>query len=273
VLQRIVQGRSATLTHTFYIDGTPDDPTPDAATVTITRDDGTALITDAAATDEGEGVVSYTLTPADTADLDRLDVAWTAEFGGHEQVFHDTVEIAGGVLFTISQLRARGLQNATTYPTSMLVEMRTTVEDALESELGYALVPRYGKGTFPGSSSIRITPYLRTLRSASSDGTAYTPLSDLTISTSGFLTGRYWSSDVTVAYEHGLDEPPGRLVLAGLQLAKMWLTPSPVDDRASTFTSAEGGTYSLVTAGRGGSIFGHPVVDSAVMAERLVPVA
>jgi len=37
-----------------------------------------------------------------------------------------------------------------------------------------------------------------------------------------------------------------------------------VPDRASTFTSDVGGTYSLLVAGRGGSITGIPDVDVAL---------
>jgi hypothetical protein len=69
-VQRIVRGRSATLTHTFYSDAAATDPSPDVTTVTITRADGTAVVTAAATTEAGTGVVTYTVTPAQTALLD-----------------------------------------------------------------------------------------------------------------------------------------------------------------------------------------------------------
>jgi hypothetical protein len=48
-------------------------------------------------------------------------------------------------------------------------------------------------------------------------------------------------------------------------LARSWLVSGPVDDRASTFNAgADGGTYSLVVPGRGGSYFGLPEVDATV---------
>jgi hypothetical protein len=100
-------------------------------------------------------------------------------------------------------------------------------------------------------------------------------LAALTV-TSSLVNGYGWSTgfnNVTVGYEHGLDQPPQRLRRAALLLAKVWLLSGPVDDRTSTFTSTEGGTYSLVTPGRGGSMFGVPEVDAAVMDHRIPVVA
>src|SRR5215217_5884268 len=102
-MERIAQGRSATLTHTFYVDGVATNPSPDTATVAITRADGTALVPAGAVTDAGTGVVTLTLTPTETALLDTLKVTWTASFGGQSQGFTDYVEVAGGFLFSLSQ--------------------------------------------------------------------------------------------------------------------------------------------------------------------------
>jgi hypothetical protein len=131
-LQRIVRGRSATLTHTFYSDATATDPSPDTTTVTITRADGTAVVTGAAATEAGTGVVTYTVTPAQTALLDRWTVTWTATFGGQSQPFVSYVEVAGDVLFSLAEARAVApLNNTTTYTTAAIVAMRTSVEQAI----------------------------------------------------------------------------------------------------------------------------------------------
>jgi hypothetical protein len=103
---RIVRGRSAELSYTFYVDGNATDPTPDSASVSITRADGSTLTPSASVDNSGVGVVSITLTPAETALLDTLTVTWTATFAGQAQTFVDTVEVAGDVLFTIAEARA-----------------------------------------------------------------------------------------------------------------------------------------------------------------------
>jgi hypothetical protein len=276
-MQRIVRGRSATLTHTFYSDGLPSDPSPDTTTVTVTRSDGTALYADEATTNTGAGTCSFTLTPTDTSLLDTLTVTWSATFDSHLQTFVDLVEIAGGVLFTIAQARAiKPLDNAASYPTPDLLDMRTTVEDSIEDYCG-ALVPRYAYETVQAryGRPLRLGhPSVRAVRSITLNGTDLSPTEVANITTDGtFLHGCSWlTGPVTVGYEHGRDRPPERLRRAALLLAKVWLIAGPVDDRTNTFTSTEGGTYSLVTAGRGGSIFGVPEVDAAVQANRLTAV-
>jgi hypothetical protein len=111
-LVRIVQGRSATLSHTFLTGSTATDPTPDTATVTVTRADGTTFVPTASVDNSATGVASITFTPAETALLDRWTLTWTATFGGQAQTYKDTVEVAGDVLFTIAQARAAITSNA-----------------------------------------------------------------------------------------------------------------------------------------------------------------
>jgi hypothetical protein len=103
-LQRIAQGRSATLTHTFLSGGVAADPIPDTATIAITRADGTVLAASSPATEAGTGKVTVTLTPAQTALLDTLTLTWTATFGGQSQPFVDYVEVAGGFICGLDEL-------------------------------------------------------------------------------------------------------------------------------------------------------------------------
>lgn len=274
-LTRIVAGRSATLSHTFESNGTATDPSPDSATVAITRADGSTLTPAAAVDNSGNGVASITLTPAETALLDTLTVTWTATIGGYAQTFVDTVEIAGDVLFTIGEARRVKPLDQARYTAEEIVAMRTTVEDAIEEWTG-ALVPRYTQETLSGTggSALRLSkPFVRQIRQVTVDGVPLTSTQLAGLATDGtFLHGMYWTSghrNITVGYEHGLDRPPERLRRAALLLAKTWLVAGPVDDRTSTFSSVEGGTFALVTPGRGGSIFGVPEVDAAVQAHTL----
>jgi hypothetical protein len=288
-MERIVRGRSATLTHTFYSSATATDPTPDSATVTITRADGTVLVNAATATEAGTGKVTYTVTPAQTALLDKWTVDWVATFGGQSQTFRTFVEVAGDVLFTLSEARAlKPLDNTTTYTNDTVIAMRTSVEQAIEEACGVAFVPRYeletvsaggssywgggysyGPGGYGPNGLPLKWPKIRAVRSATDSGTVLTAgeLAGLSWTESGILYGRGWTGgygNVLVGYEHGWDRPPERIRRAALLLAKTWLVAGPVDDRTSTFSSVDGGTYSLVVPGRGGSIFGLPEVDAAV---------
>jgi len=281
-VERIIQGRSATLRHTFYSGATPTDPVPDVATVAVTREsDGTVLV-GPTVTDEGAGVVSTTLTPAHTALLDRLSVVWTATFAGQSQTFTDTVEVTGDVYFTIAEARAvKPLDNVTNYPDAKIVAARTRIEQRFEKILGYACVPRYERGAVSsyGNGPVRLRPFVRTVRSVSVAGVAYTS-TELALLTNadGFLyngTSSWpagWSS-VVVGYEHGKDNIDEDVKAAALLTAKVWLVAGPVDDRAASFSSVEGGTYGLVVPGRGGSTIGIPDVDAVLEQNRLVALA
>lgn len=273
-MQRIVRGLSATLSHTFYVDGTATNPSPDAATVTITRDNGTVLVAAAAATDTGAGTVSYTLTPAQTVLLDTLTVAWTATFGGQAQAFTDIVEIVGGVLFTVAQARAvNPLADTVKYPPQKIIEARTLVETALEDACGVAFVPRYRREQVNGQGGRELVlsmPRVRSIRSASLDGTAFTAgeLADIVPSgTSVVYTPNRWTAgfrNYEVVYEHGYDEPPPRVTNAALLLARRYLVDSPVSDRATSLTTEDGTTQFLVTAGVRQAVFDIPECNAVV---------
>lgn len=273
-MQRIVRGLSATLSYTFYSDGTATNPSPDATTVTITRDDGTAIVTGAAATEGATaGVVTYTLTPAQTATLDILTVAWTATFGGQAQTFTDIVEVAGGVLFTIAQARAVSpLNDTSTYTTARIVEARTMVETALEDACGVAFVPRYKRQFVSGNgrSTVILPPRTTAIRSVTLDGAV---VSQGYVDTMRLLpTGEvyypsWWSqgyANYEIAFEHGYDYPPPRVTHAALKLAKRYLVDSPVSDRATTLTTEDGTTQFLVTAGVRQAVFDIPEANAVV---------
>jgi hypothetical protein len=274
-MERVAQARSATITQTLSVDGTPTDATG-TPTIAITRADGTVLLaeTSTGVTHPDIGQYAYTLTPAQTALLDSLAVRWTATLGGQPQTFTDTVEVAGGFAFSIAQARAvRPLDNATTYTTARIVEMRTLVEDALERELGYALVPRYSLDWldyFAGGSAwgeIPLRPYTTAVRTLTIDGVAATGMTlrrpGTVTPTLRYTTGFARWSDALVGIEHGQPVTEAEATQAALTLAKTWLVSGPVDDR-TTALATEDGTFTLSTPGRGGSIFGVPQVDSFV---------
>lgn len=264
---RIQRGLSATLTHTFFVDGVATNPTPDAATVTITRDNGTVLVNAAAATEAGTGVVTYLLTPAQTATLDTLTVGWTATFGGQSQMFTDHVEIAGGFLFSISEARAVKPLDQVAYTTAMITATRTLVEQALEDACGRAFVPRYKRDTVTGTgrtSLVLSQPRVTAVRTVTAGATAIADVATIVPNAYGVIfypAGFVSGTSYTVSYEHGEPYPPWPAKQAALALAKKFLLSGPVDDRTTTM-STEDGTYILSTPGLRGAIWGVPVADS-----------
>ena len=70
-------------------------------------------------------------------------------------------------------------------------------------------------------------------------------------------------SNIVIEYLHGYDRPPADVLEAFYLRVRDILNRQHrgVPDRATTFTSEVGGTYSLLVAGRNGSITGIPDVD------------
>jgi hypothetical protein len=269
-LERIQQNTPGTLSQQWYENGAAADP--GTVTVGITRADGTELVAaGTGTTGAGTNPRTFSLTTTHTALLDTLKVTWTSSAKG---TLVSYLEVAGGFLFAIADARAtRPLDDTTRYPTSAIIDYRTRVEEAIEDEYGTALVPRYRLATIsgPGAYKLRLTDPVRAIRSVTVDGTA---LPQETINSlsfdDGWLSGYWWppgTGNITVGYEYGLDRAPGRVAMDAVRLAKQWLVNGPIDDRAATFNAgADGGTYSLVVPGRGGSIFGLPDLDAVINA-------
>jgi hypothetical protein len=276
-VERIVLNRSATLYKTFYADGVATDPTG-TPTVVITRlSDGSAVTAGAVTNEAPTGVFSVTIPATSNTLLDTYTVDWTAVVATVDQEYVDTVEVAGDVLFTIAEMRALSpLSNTTTYPSSRLVEMRTTVEQAIEDEYGAALVPRYSLDTVRvNGRGLRIKKAPREIRSLTVGETEYTDLTGIVFDENGFVGGPdldfvttsqvTWTSAV-IGYEHGLDRPPPRIKMDALRLLRSWVVAGPIDDRAATYSLADGGSYAMVVPGRNRSVFGLPDLDAAINA-------
>jgi hypothetical protein len=271
-IERILQSTPGTLSQQWYEDGAAVNP--GTVTVGITRADGTDLVASGAGTTgSGSSARTYSLTTTHTALLDSLTVTWTSTLKG---TLVSRVEVVGGFLFSISDARAIApLNNAVTYSTESIADMRTTVETAIENACGVAFVPRYTHETVSGNGSreIMLRPVPRVIRSVTADGSAFSAgdlaLISMGITGSMYSSGQSWAAgtnNVVVGYEHGYGVVPPEVKRAALILAKMWLVGqrSPIDDRAATFNATEGGTYSLVVPGRNGSYFGQPDVDAVI---------
>jgi hypothetical protein len=164
----------------------------------------------------------------------------------------------------------------------MLKEAIRAVETEFEAFCGAAFVPRYRRVRLSGNGFEELVlpdPYVRSVRSVrvyDTDGNyeAFTQaeLDAIVVNDSGIVVRtdsdafEYGHQNLVVEYEHGLDRPPADLLEAFYLRLRDRVNRSMrgVPDRATTFTSDVGGTYSLLVAGRGGSITGLPDVDVAL---------
>lgn len=256
---RILVGAPATLTVTFY-DGGETAVDPGTVTVTITRADGTAVVT--AAATSGTGAAARTYALAAQTQLNNLTAVWTASVGG--RVVTTRHEIVGGFYADLADIRAlEGLSNVTKYPTALLDQVRRQAEDRFEWATRVAWVPRFARETLDGNnrSDVLLTwPRPRTLLSVTTDGAAVTDLTTFKFYTYGVLerTNGVWfladvyggGQNVIVEYTHGYDRPPEDIRWAFFTYVRYLLfeTQSRIPDRASAFTTPDG-TFQLVTAG------------------------
>lgn len=260
--QRILQGAPASLSATLYDQNGEVDATVDSGvTVTVTRLDGTAIATAAAATTTANGVATYTLTAAQTAlTLDVLTAAWTTGGSVRATTKH---EIVGRFWFPPSRLMAmRGVSPALgampgDNTMAAIIAARTWVETLIEEATGVAWVPRTALDYL--SSSGRTSLPLRNVRPRSLvsivvGGVAET-VGDYVADEGGTLRrsdgGSLPSSDArefVVRYSHGYDAPPQDLLDAALVAAAdrfMAERTSTQSSRATTYADGSGGFTTL----------------------------
>lgn len=225
----------------------------------------------------------YTFSYTATTDPGNVAVAWT-----------DEIELVGGYIFSIAELRAqdRAFTDATKFPTAALKQVRIAVEDVIEGAraASIAFVPRGRRVKMDGNSpdytrgwipQLYGTDYrtilapdfaIRKIHSASVNGVALTQpeIDDIGISdnqlwrSSGvqYPAWAFGHQNVVMHYEHGLDRPTGAIKRAALILAREYLIKSDLPGRA-TATSIGDQMFRLTIAGRDG-LTGIPDVDAAI---------
>lgn len=269
IVSRVLRGSPARLTVVFDDDETPTDD--GAVAVTVTNPAGGTVST-GSATSDAAGTYTYAL-PAQ-ADLAHLLVTWV----GQTRTLESRVEIVGGFYFSLSDARASddALSDTSKYSTADLREARTVVEDEFDQILGVSYVPRVGRAyivtdaprAFNGFPPIvQLFPAVRTILSVTVDGVAWTTdqMAALYVDEYGFVEGLS-GQKIVIEYEHGFDAPPLDLRRVALIRLRYNLTysNSGIPDRATSFQPAEGGTYTLATAGRAGYSTGIPEVDAVL---------
>lgn len=258
---------------------------------------------------DGAGASIYTGTPtlhsghvdssipvATLPQLDTYTFEYTAVIEPHNQsvAWTDTIELVGGYLFEIADLRAqdRAFTDVTKFPTDALRQIRTWVEDVIEGPRAaqIAFVPRGRRVKLDGNSPDYTRGWLpmmygqdyrtllapdyavRKIHSGSVNGNAFTQtdIDEIGISDNQLWrsSGVHWPAwpfghqNVELHYEHGLDRPPGAITRAALILAREYLIKSDLPGRA-TATSIGDQMFRLTIAGRDG-LTGIPDVDAAI---------
>lgn len=255
---RVLVSTPATLTVAFY-DGAETLVDPGTVTVTITRSDGTAVVTGAATS--GSGAAERTYTLAAQTRLDHLTAVWTGTTGARKATTYH--EVVGGFYAELADIRALdALTSQASYPTAKLEAARARAEARFEEATGVAWVPRHTRESLAGTNTTRLLLASRPPRSliaASIDGTTVADLTTLTLRSWGvverssgltFPVPTTTPTNVVVEYTYGYDQPPNDLRLAFLTYCRYLLldTRSRIPDRASVM-STDFGTFTLTTAG------------------------
>jgi len=283
--QQILRGTSGPLAVTFF-DAAGAVVDPGTVTVTITRLDGSAIVTDGATSGTGASARTRALTPAESGTLDQLTCTWTGTINGEPQTVETRAEVIGDLLFSVADARSdQGgkLASDTSYPTERIEAARAAILDAWYEICGVAFVPRVRQVVLNGNNrDVLYLPDLRVsalraieLRSGAT-WSAYTdeslldvivePIGRLTHETGWFPRGR---QNVRITYEHGWERTPGEISQAALMLLRDRLVKGTSPERA-TSEVGELGTFTLATAGTQGNPwsvyreYGLPFVDAVL---------
>lgn len=267
-LQRIRQGSTTALARVTLVN---QDGNAAAVGGTLTADierlDGTSLATGrATAAGVGTGAHTTTLTAAECATLDVIQVTWIEGTTTRATTYH---RIVGGFMFRIDELSA--MSGMSTVADADLLDARDWITDLIEKNTGAAWVPTYDVDTFALRTPTSRYPLdrrpIRSLRSVTIDGTAQT-IADLTVdAATGVISGATFCEECTIGWEHGYDNPPADLKEAALEGARDWLlrNSSGLADRTRAVTNDLGVTQQFSYPGPG-----HPTgidsVDAAIRA-------
>ncbi|WP_410676657.1 hypothetical protein [Amycolatopsis sp. cmx-4-68] len=278
-LTRAVVGQAVTLAHTFLLDEeTPVDVSAGSVAVVV-KDPAGVTVASGTATHGSTGVYTFVLPPQPAVTL--LTVTWTGTIAGNLTTVTDLVEVTGGTFFSIAYIRNADAQLADVeeFPTAALVAARLETEIECEDICGRAFVPRYWRETLDGTGTSDVLlgkPDIRKIRSVAMSSRAGLPtvaftadqLAALAVTADGMLRrtdAGFWTegiANVVLEEEFGLDAPPQPLREAALVRLRSLANKhrSMVPDRASSFTSVDGGTYRLTLPKRKST--GIPDVDA-----------
>lgn len=256
---------SVTLTDSDGVPATADGP----PTVAVVRDSDGSVVAAGAVSDDGDGVYSSKIAPANNSQVDLLIATWTYtrdSVAGQKAVTYH--EVVGGFLCTLA-----AIESAISGKTAVEKrEARDWAEDKLESACEVAFRPRYFKDKRNGSGRnlLRLTwPKAHSLLSANLGGTDIA--ASVSVEDTGFAyyAGGLWTrgrKNAVVAYAHGNLRPPAPVTRAAVKLARHYLAGNvrDEDERATSMTADDGTFYSLVTPGVRGALTPIPEVNAVI---------
>lgn len=213
--------------------------------------------------------------------LDVLDCSWSVTVAAVVQPRKTQVEVVGGFLCSVAEIRASDpvLADVAKYPDLAVEAAREAAEERLERLCAVAFRPRGRRVNLSGDGTgTLLLPDVEPLRLVSASVTSWagqTPipfgaedLADVGLYDWGALLRRargVWArgaGNVALLYEHGLPAPPEPVRRAAVTLARVALIRSPIPERA-TAESSEAGTIRFSIAGRDGWT-GYPEVDAVI---------
>ena len=275
---QILRGTGARPRITFYANGLASDLDSGVPTVTITRPDGTTIasgtVTKVAAT---TGIYEFTLAPL--AQVTVLTVTWAGPIGGVTETLTTTIEVVGGLLFTVNQFRAMRVAGGAPFAAGAVPGVTDTqIMDTRDQRAGRddpdpRLLPRPPVRPRNARQLRRLGGPPRRPRRRSPPPTA---VGDRVggragpsrvqprlrrrprIRQSGYLLGSsitHGRRNVVVEYVHGTARPPGN----GTQIAMLWaaaqLNPSGFSSATTvSLPTGESYTYEPSETGRGGFV-------------------
>lgn len=284
---RGLKGATVRLEVTVYVDGAATTATG-TPTYTVTRADGTALVTAQNATAAAAGVYYYDLTPAQAVRVDKLTVVLAGTWVSAAQTFTFETEIVGEPLFTLSEARAfdaSALVTAATYPAATILEARDQITDQLEEWTWVSWIGRHARYDLAGSGTSRLTVShhaIQNLIAASIDNAAQT-VSDVAVARFAPLLEHkttIWASpstsdplNVTVEYEHGRRGRPQGVSRIALLLLRDRLVKSDIPDSAIQYQGDKGAMQLVREGGPMHNVTRIPEVNAWIAANRLIPVS
>lgn len=224
--------------------------------------------------DASAGRLSYSLPAGTMTALDTYSVVWRGEVSGEPVEYRRRVELVGGFLFEVEDLRAfdPAFADATRYPAALVRAARTAAEERFEKACRQAFVPRGRRARAVGAGVARLEVRDNAVSAllAASIGTAALSadeIAEVDVREWGALDrppGKVWTAGepVRVHYEHGLEGPSPEESQAAMLLAREYLTRSNLSSRA-TLEATDVGFFRLSIAGPEKPT-GIPEVDAVI---------
>lgn len=262
---RLKSGSPSTLTFNFYTDDEPADP--GIVTVTI-KDAQGATVTTGTASGTGTNPRTF-MAPGSLTEGEY--VATASGSNGYTETLR--FEVTGRHLFTVAEARNsdRELADTVKFSTAELRHYREVVEAEFERITSRSFVPRTVVVTIEttGADAEWVGLFdVRSLVALYGPNGALT-VSDYRLDANGVLEGLGSLASGTtlrVVVAYGFLSPPQEVKRVGMLRLRSMLNAenSGIPDRATAFVAAEGGNFTLATAGRNGYETGVPEVDAVL---------